>query len=183
MNACRQRPIFGGVFGAGRYALATVPCVVHGLHAVRFMVIEPRSGAVLSLAHDKVGALHEARAFIRSTELLLAERAWPAAPDPRQLEIWPRVEGEHRPIVDKRRPVSRRRRDIFAKSRGSCHYCNASLKLDGPWHVEHMFPRALGGLDEISNLVAACVPCNLSKRDRTAFEFVLEQQADQNGDG
>lgn len=180
MSACMHRPIFGGVFGAGRYALATVPCVVRGLHAVRFMVIEPTSGAVLSLAYDKVAALDAARSFIRRTELLEPEDDL-TNKDARQLEIWPRVEGEPRPIVDKRRPVSRRRRDIFAKCCGCCHYCNAPLELDGPWHVEHMFPRALGGRDEISNLVAACVPCNLAKRDRTAFEFVA--QLPSTGDG
>ena len=182
MTACMQRPIFGGVFGAGRYALATVPCVIHGLHAVRFMVIEPTSGAVLSLAHDKVAALDAARSFIRRAEVLESDEDL-TVEDGRQLEIWPRLAGEHRPFVDKRRPVSRRRRDIFAKCCGRCHYCNATLVLDGPWHVEHMFPRALGGLDEIGNLVAACVPCNLNKRDRTAFEFVLQQQVDQQDDG
>ena len=160
----------------GRYALASMPCVMNGLHAVRFMVIEPVTGAVLSLSQDKVEALDAARSFIRSIELLSVEHT-PGWRDSRQLEMWPRGDAELRPSIDRRRPVSKRRRDIFAKAQGRCHYCSSPLVLDGAWHVEHMFPRALGGGDEIGNLVAACVPCNLAKRDRTAIEFVMQGQA------
>jgi len=52
----RHRPIIGGIFGQGRYSLATQPCVENGLHAVRFMVIDPRRGSVLSVADNKLGA-------------------------------------------------------------------------------------------------------------------------------
>ena len=158
----------------GRYAMASMPCVMRGLHAVRFMVIEPSSGVVLSIADDKVDALDAARAQIQAGEQLALQRADPAARDARQAELWPLDELPARPVVDKRRPISKRRRDIFAKSRGCCHYCARPLQLDGSWHVEHMLPRALGGADEISNLVAACAPCNLSKGNRTALEFVLD---------
>jgi len=167
------RPIIGGVFGAGRYALATVPCVVRGLHGVRFMVIEPLTGAVLSLADDKLSAIEDARTTIRENERLALERSLAGGRDPRQSELWPRVEPRQRPVVDRRRPVSKRRRDIFAKSGGCCHYCERPLQLDGIWHVEHMLPRALGGDDDIHNLVAACAPCNLAKRDQTAIEYIV----------
>lgn len=116
-----HRPIFGGVFGTGRYALASMPCVVKGLHALRFMVIEPSTGAVLSLADDKVAALDAARDVIRTTQVLAIERAEASGRDRRQAELWP-------------------------------------------------------GEDEIDNLVAACAPCNLSKGDRTALEFVAGQK-------
>lgn len=175
--ALLQRPIIGGVFGAGRYVLATIPCVLRGLHAVRFMVLEPASGAVVSLADDKTDALDTARAAIRSNELLAIERAHARGWDPRQSELWPRDTSAPRPLVDRRRPISKRRRDIFAKSHGCCHYCSAPLQLDGVWHVEHMLPRALGGRDAAANLVAACAPCNLAKRDLTAVEFIIEREA------
>ena len=160
----------------GRYALASMPCVVKGLHALRFMVIEPTTGAVLSLADEKVTALDAARAVIRATELLAIEQAQALGRDPRQAELWPHEAEVARPVLDRRRPVSKRRRDIFTKGRGCCHYCSTTLQLDGSWHVEHMLPRALGGADEIGNLVAACVPCNLAKRDRTAIEFVIDRE-------
>lgn len=174
MSGLLQRPIIGGVFGAGRYVLATVPCVMRGLHAVRFMVIEPATGAVLSLADDKVAALDDARAAIRANAVLELQRAQVLGNDPRQVELWPGARSDERPVMDRRRPISKRRRDIYAKCGGRCHYCDIPLQLDGIWHVEHMLPRALGGGDDAANLVAACAPCNLAKSDQTAIEFVVK---------
>jgi 5-methylcytosine-specific restriction endonuclease McrA len=72
--------------------------------------------------------------------------------------------------------VPRRRAEIFERSQGKCHYCGEVLTLDGKWHVEHQFPRALGGGNGSLNLVAACVRCNLAKSDRTAIEFMVDQE-------
>lgn len=164
------RPIYGGVFGSGRYALATMPQVANGLHVIKVMVVEPSSGAVLSIADEKTRALTAAREMLQASEQLVCHLADHTA----QGELWSSDELPIRPVVDRRRPISRRRRDIFAKCSGRCHYCATPLQLEGPWHVEHMLPRALGGADEASNLVAACVSCNLAKRDRTALEFVTD---------
>lgn len=160
-----QRPIYGGAFGYGLYALATLPRVSNGLHAVRFMVIEPRRGAVLSVADDKLQALASAR------RLLIGLPAARAANDAtwEQSTLWPELPVDRAPKV---RKISRRRREVFQRSDGRCHYCNACLTFDGLWHVEHQVPRALGGDSDARNLVAACAPCNLAKSDRTALEFV-----------
>jgi hypothetical protein len=160
-----HRPIYGGPFGEGRFSLATVPTISNGLHAVRFMVIDARGGAVLSVSNDKLEAMSLARRHLHlvapqhaaNDELWTQDALWPdlappAAPNPHH--------------------VSRRRREIFSRSDERCHYCRAKLALDGRWHVEHMVPRALGGGDDPLNLVAACGPCNLAKRDRTALEFM-----------
>lgn len=171
--ALRHRPILGGLFGTGRYALATLPSVSRGLHSLRYMVIEPGPGIVISIADDKVAALASAREVLRATiELERVETA--GAQD--QLTLWP--EDQDQPLVSlvRRMPVSKRRREIFDKCGGRCHYCQAQLELSGKWHIEHALPRALGGLDEIANLFAACVPCNLAKRDRTALEFVASKE-------
>ena len=161
-----QRPIYGGVFGEGRYSLATLPTIANGLHAVRFMVVDPRAGAVLSVADDKLEAIASARRLLRGTAPAPAanDDAW------HQVALWPELPLDHAPRA---RSISRRRRQIFERSEGRCHYCRAALTLDGQWHIEHMVPRALGGPDAAGNLVAACAPCNLSKRDRTAPEFVV----------
>jgi len=161
----RHRPIFGGVFGNGRYSLASLPCVSRGLHAVRYMVIEPSAGAVLSVAEDKLEALAGARKVLR------AAKSMPHQPPSEQRVLWPAEDLPPSSIAGARRPVSKRRRELFEKSEGKCHYCRGTLTLDGKWHVEHMMPRALGGEDVLSNLVASCVPCNLAKRDKTAIEF------------
>lgn len=165
MTRLLQRPIYGGVFGHGLYALATLPTIANGLHAVRFMVIEPRRGTVLSVADDKTQAMASARRILGTLP------PPPAANDPtwEQSGLWPELPVDRPP---KMRPISRRRREVFDRSQGSCHYCGAKLTITGKWEIEHQQPRALGGGDDALNLVASCAPCNLAKRDRTALEFV-----------
>jgi 5-methylcytosine-specific restriction endonuclease McrA len=72
------------------------------------------------------------------------------------------------------RVPSRRRREVFNRSRGRCHYCASPLELAGAWHADHQQPQALDGADDALNLVASCVACNLAKADRTAIEFVFD---------
>jgi len=165
-----QRPIYGGVFGEdGQYALASMPCVSRGLYATRYMVVQPQAGVVLSVAEDKVQAL------------ALARQRLNAANDNHHMQPNSAVQGElwadeplllPTPAPAPTQYVSRRRREIFERSDGKCHYCGTALALDGKWHIEHQLPRALGGGDDGLNLVAACVRCNLAKSDRTAIEFV-----------
>jgi hypothetical protein len=172
MSRMLQRPIYGGVFGGGQYALASMPCVSRGLHTTRYMVLEPRAGMVLSVAEDKIEALADARRVLTAAnDLQMVEHIESQRV---QGELWP-VETGPTAIEDAPRYVSRRRRGIFERSQGKCHYCAAPLDLHGRWHVEHQFPRALGGGDEGLNLVAACVRCNLAKSDRTALEFLADQ--------
>lgn len=177
MNPTRmlQRPIYGGVFGEGLYALATLPTIANGLHAVRFMVVDQRGGAVLSVADDKREAMASARRFLCETlpESAANDALW------QQDALWPDLPLDH---IGKVKPISRRRREIFERSEARCHYCRTFLKLDGKWHIEHMVPRALGGADGAGNLVAACAPCNLAKRDRTALEFLSSNSILSKGD-
>lgn len=175
-STLRHRPIFGGVFGKGRYALASLPCVAKGLHAVRYMVIDPGAGAVLSVAEDKLEALASARKVLKAADALAAREEVPLG---EQVLLWP---DEGLPSIGAAgalpKAVPRRRREVFDKSAGRCHYCSTVLTLDGKWHVEHMLPRALDGSDELVNLVAACVPCNLAKRDTSAIEFIARLTAE-----
>jgi hypothetical protein len=166
-----QRPIYGGVFGHGRYALASMPCVSRGLHTTRYMVVQPQAGVVLSVADDKTEALAGARRVLHAANDLQASDGEQRRQV--QAELWPALPVAAAP-VHAPRYVSRRRREIYERSMGKCHYCAAPLDLAGEWHIEHQMPRALGGGDEGLNLVAACVRCNLSKSDRTAIEFVAD---------
>ncbi len=154
-----QRPIIGDVFGAGRFTLATRPRVARGLHSVEYLVLEPRRGQVLAVAEDKGAALAMARERITDAE--------------RQSLLWPEHDVRDHRARTPRQP-SRRRREVYRRSRGRCHYCSDPLQLAGPWHAEHQQPRALGGADDALNLVASCVRCNLAKRDRTALEYVAQ---------
>jgi len=171
-DALRHRPIFGGAFGNGRYELATKPCIAHGLHAVKFMVIEPHAGTVLAIAMDKREALNAARKLLRAGHAIDQAAGWRGS-TASQGALWP----EHDlPAPKLQKVVTRRRAEVFRRSDGRCHYCGAALSLDGAWHVEHQMPRALGGDDNPVNLVAACAGCNLEKGDRTALEFVASQR-------
>jgi hypothetical protein len=53
------------------------------------------------------------------------------------------------------------REHILRKDRDTCRYCGAPAS-----HVDHVIPIARGGTDQESNLVAACVNCNLEKGGR-----------------
>lgn len=55
---------------------------------------------------------------------------------------------------------------------GACWYCGAKIVGDVRTpHVDHQHPLCRGGADTIENLVMACAPCNLQKRDRTVDEY------------
>jgi 5-methylcytosine-specific restriction endonuclease McrA len=178
LPSLRYRPIYGGPFGrSGKYVMATMACTERGLHAVRYMVVEPATGGVLSTASDKQEALASARRLLRAAEALSKVHA---ANDEQMTQepLWPEEATDGMLVLAGAKPksVSRRRRDIFDKCRGRCHYCQVALDLDGKWHIEHMQARALGGFNTIGNLVASCVPCNLEKADRTALEFITQSK-------
>jgi 5-methylcytosine-specific restriction endonuclease McrA len=49
----------------------------------------------------------------------------------------------------------------------ACVYCGA------PWeHVEHFWPLARSGTDDLSNLWPACALCNVTKADRDPWEYL-----------
>jgi len=55
---------------------------------------------------------------------------------------------------------------IFERDNFQCVYCGDS-SLDGKkLVVDHVYPRASGGGNELFNLVTSCVDCNLAKTNR-----------------
>ncbi len=64
---------------------------------------------------------------------------------------------------------------IYDRTSGYCHLCKRKLSFKnyakpgkkGAWEVEHSQPRAKGGSDRLSNLYAACIPCNRDKGTAT----------------
>jgi hypothetical protein len=168
------KPLQGGLFGDGEYALASMPCVAHGLHSVRYLVIRPRAGTVVAVGEEKGEVLAAARRVITAAGDLAAANDGRM---PLQGELWSDEDLPELAAPAIAAAVPRRRREVFERSQGRCHYCGAALTLDGGWHVEHQLPRALGGGDDGLNLVAACVRCNLQKSDRTAIEFVASALA------
>lgn len=64
-------------------------------------------------------------------------------------------------------PVAKRVRfEVLRRDNHQCRYCGATAP-DTPLTVDHVTPVVLGGSDDPSNLVAACVDCNAGKTSTT----------------
>jgi hypothetical protein len=63
------------------------------------------------------------------------------------------------------------RRTVFERDGWRCSYCDTEITME-TGHADHVIPRSRGGSDDLSNLVAACAPCNLSKGARTPAEWL-----------
>lgn len=63
---------------------------------------------------------------------------------------------------------------IYIKQGKVCAYCMA--KVDGLPDPEHVTPLSRGGRNDITNLVAACQPCNRDKRDLTLAEWAASRK-------
>lgn len=73
--------------------------------------------------------------------------------------------------------VSKRLRfEILRRDNHACRYCGASAP-EAVLVVDHVIPETLGGLDDPSNLVAACEPCNQGKSSVPAEAAVVEDVA------
>src|SRR3954463_14675161 len=64
-----------------------------------------------------------------------------------------------------RRRVAVSRRAVMARDGGVCQYCGS--RADS---IDHVVPRSKGGTHIWENVVAACRPCNVRKRDRMLHE-------------
>lgn len=59
------------------------------------------------------------------------------------------------------------RKNILRRDGHTCQYCgHVEVQLT----IDHILPRARGGVESWENLVAACVKCNNKKGDRTPAE-------------
>ena len=56
-----------------------------------------------------------------------------------------------------------------ARQKGRCYWCQR--KVGDDYHVDHVVPLALGGIDGPENLVVACPSCNCSKGAKHPQEF------------
>src|SRR3954454_1863125 len=67
-----------------------------------------------------------------------------------------------------RRRVAVSRRAVMARDGGLCQYCGT--RADS---IDHVVPRSRGGTHTWENVVAACRPCNVRKRDRLLHETTM----------
>lgn len=182
----RSKPLFGGPWGSGGFSLFSTTWTEGGLDAVFYTVATSDMSAILGSGGTKQEALATSRellsvvgvpAVLRVSAQTIARRR-AAAEEMRRA----RVEEEARTAAQRSKArsqsarIPRRRRAVFDASGGKCHYCGVTLDLSGKWHVDHRMPKALMGSDDLSNLVAACAPCNLRKGDATDVEFLSRRR-------
>ena len=60
--------------------------------------------------------------------------------------------------------ISLSRKNVLKRDNYPCQYC--SIK-NVPMTLDHIIPKQKGGNDTWVNLVAACIPCNRKKKNRT----------------
>lgn len=79
---------------------------------------------------------------------------------------WPSVVRLKRYVRVPYRKVLLTRRNVLRRDGHRCQYCGATDRLT----IDHVLPRSRGGPDAWENLVAACVPCNHRKGNKTPDE-------------
>jgi 5-methylcytosine-specific restriction endonuclease McrA len=109
-------------------------------------VVPSRRAVVLVLDH-KADVLQDTGAELHS------ERLTVAVPSVIRLR--------HFVKVPYRRRAPLNRRSVFARDDHRCQYCNGPAES-----IDHVIPRSKGGDHVWENVVAACRPCNVRKRDR-----------------
>jgi hypothetical protein len=66
--------------------------------------------------------------------------------------------------------ISKAVRDyVYERDADRCRYCGTE---DGPFHLDHIHPVALGGDNDPENLAVACAACNLSKGAKPLNEWL-----------
>ncbi len=109
-------------------------------------VISPRRAAVLVL-------LHRADVIEDSGTVLHSEHDEVSVPSVLRLRNYVKVPYQRRSAMS--------RKAVMARDNHQCQYCNAPADS-----LDHIIPKSKGGPHTWENVVAACRPCNLGKRDR-----------------
>ncbi|WP_406717898.1 HNH endonuclease [Streptomyces althioticus] len=60
----------------------------------------------------------------------------------------------------------------------NCHICAGDFSEDDEIHIDHVWPRARGGTDDVWNMYPAHALCNMSKSDADPWEFLPRTLAD-----
>jgi diadenosine tetraphosphate (Ap4A) HIT family hydrolase len=80
--------------------------------------------------------------------------------------VWNHRRRGHRPISGSIRY------EVLSKARGRCELCGISNE-EKMLEVDHIFPKSLGGKDDLSNYQALCYSCNAAKRNTDDTDFRL----------
>lgn len=67
------------------------------------------------------------------------------------------------------------RSSVFERDGFTCQFCSATLTAD-KLTIDHLIPLSRGGLDEMTNWVTACLPCNNRKSNEPLESFAASIQ-------
>jgi 5-methylcytosine-specific restriction endonuclease McrA len=115
------------------------------------LAIVPRRRAVVLVLADKAEVVQETDDAFHSAHLTVV------VPSVVRLRRFVRVPYQRRVAVS--------RRAVMARDNSACQYCGHPADS-----IDHVVPRSRGGVHSWDNVVAACRPCNLRKRDRLVHE-------------
>jgi hypothetical protein len=62
---------------------------------------------------------------------------------------------------------------VLRKYGFKCRYCGKLLEKHN-WHLDHISPISLGGLNVVENLACACKSCNLMKHNMPECDFIAK---------
>jgi len=65
------------------------------------------------------------------------------------------------------------RRNIFERDENTCQYCRKKYERSG-LTLDHVIPRSRGGTSTWTNIVLACIKCNMRKGDRLLTEINMK---------
>lgn len=100
----------------------------------------------------------------RQTLIAECEARITAFNEARGKTIWEHRRRGHRPI-----PGSTRYQ-VLSRAKFRCELCGVSAD-EKALEVDHIFPKSLGGKDDLSNYQALCFSCNSAKRNTDATDF------------
>jgi len=69
----------------------------------------------------------------------------------------------------RRREAKLNRRNLFARDKNTCQFCGKKMKTS-ELSLDHVVPKSRGGKLEWTNVVCACIKCNVKKANRTPSE-------------
>ncbi len=135
--------------------------------------------AVMQRAKERCDAKHPnrhrnaARRYYRKhpNRAKAATKTWRRKGGPKYM-AWARRAAQRRRtrLVNAEGGFTNAEMDALLASSDRCTYCDCLL--DGVYHVDHRFPLARGGTNNIENLTLACPSCNTSKGTMTDKEFL-----------
>ncbi|MEZ5381826.1 MAG: HNH endonuclease [Microthrixaceae bacterium] len=131
---------------------------------------------VLNASYEPLSLIHWHRAIC----LVLADKVTVEAVEEGRALRSARAEYPYPAVIRLRRYVSAvrlrgagtTRSSVLRRDGHRCAYRSSSPVCEQrATSVDHVIPRSRGGSDQTSNLVAACLPCNQLKGDRTPEEL------------